>query len=268
MSILNQTLPATQIIICDDASTDGTPEIITSIETQYPDLIESVMHKKNGGISVNFNSGLERAKSRYVTLIAGDDLWRPDKLKAEILSITSDEKARWTYSDSFEIDTDSNYVHSFRREFDGREGDILFEVLCHQMTLRNWLAERSLITAVGSFDSQFEIFEDWDFKIRLAAAAPVKHVPEENVAYRRHGTGASSLDGQVFLSNLLRIHNKHRAVINNLDKNSRSLVLENATSELQYNLDRWLKNKKLGPNFHRYLYYTLKIKLYRLRNKV
>lgn len=267
-SVLSQTHPPRQIIVCDDASTDGTQEIIKSYEARYPDLFDVILHKKKSGISANFNSGFQRATQKYVSLIAGDDVWRPDKLRAEILALSRDSSAKWAYSDSFLIDEQSRYLQPFRREFDGRDGDILVEVLTHKMSLRNWLAARSLVHEVGLFDERFNIFEDWDMKIRLAQAARVKHVQEENVAYRRHGSGASASDAKIFLENLSHIYRKHRRVVNSLSSTERRLIIESAVEELQSVLARLHSDAGIRSTLLIHLRYRSQLLLMKMSNKL
>ena len=45
-SLLNQSYPIAQIVICDDASTDGTQEIILNYQELHPQVIQPLLHKK------------------------------------------------------------------------------------------------------------------------------------------------------------------------------------------------------------------------------
>jgi glycosyltransferase involved in cell wall biosynthesis len=240
-SVLNQSRAPSQIIICDDASTDSTTTIIREVQARHPRLVESVLHEKNRGIAFNFNSGFERATQKYVSLIAGDDLWMPRKLEEEFRTLEIDPTAHWAYSDSFIIDEASNYIEPFKRKYDGCEGDVLFQVLTHQMSLRNWLAETSLVQDLGYFDTRLQIFEDWDFKIRLAEASRIRHIPQEHVAYRRHGSGISRSSGRVFFESLRYVHRKHQQLVNKMPVDCRREILSQALAELRASLDRWYK---------------------------
>lgn len=265
-SVLGQSHRPAQVIICDDASTDGTQDIILRYRDRQPNIIEAVLHKENHGIAFNFNSGFERVAEKYVSIIAGDDLWNPNKLKCELEVLEADPLARWAYSNSYIIDSESQYVKQFSRMYDGCEGNILKQVLTHQMTLRNWVAERSLIKEIGMFDTQFQIFEDWDYKIRLAKAAHVKYVPEENVAYRQHPKGISRSSGDVFLRNLQRVHKKCVPIVNCLPAADRKVIIAFATEEQRKLLLTIAPNSVKRVLYPGYFAMWMKIMMQRLRN--
>lgn len=74
-----------EILIHDDASTDGTASIIKEYETQYPDLIKAIYQIENQyskGIKCGAVFNLPRAKGKYIALCEGDDYWT-DSLKLQ-----------------------------------------------------------------------------------------------------------------------------------------------------------------------------------------
>lgn len=72
-----------EVLIHDDASTDGTQEIIKEYWEKYPDLIKPILQtenqwsKKAGGMNLRFN--YPRAKGKYIALCDGDDFWIDEK---------------------------------------------------------------------------------------------------------------------------------------------------------------------------------------------
>lgn len=73
-----------EIIVGDDASTDGTANIIQEFYEKYPDKIVPFLHEKNlGGFGkANTLHSLERAKGTYIAPMDGDDYWT-DPLKLQ-----------------------------------------------------------------------------------------------------------------------------------------------------------------------------------------
>lgn len=73
-SIFNQTYKDWELVICDDASTDKTYEIIKSIQEKYPDKIKLLKNNKNLKLAASLNRCLEVANGDYIARMDGDDL--------------------------------------------------------------------------------------------------------------------------------------------------------------------------------------------------
>lgn len=71
LSAINQTLQDIEIILVDDESPDGCPQMCD--EYAKKDARIKVVHKKNGGLGFARNSGLEVATGEYVTFLDSDD---------------------------------------------------------------------------------------------------------------------------------------------------------------------------------------------------
>lgn len=76
-----------EILIHDDASTDGTPKIIRKYELKYPKIIKPIYRKINqyskGRNVLVFND--KRAQGEYIAICEGDDYWtEPKKLQIQI----------------------------------------------------------------------------------------------------------------------------------------------------------------------------------------
>jgi glycosyltransferase involved in cell wall biosynthesis len=80
-----------EILVRDDASSDGTPEIIRDFEARYPSLIRGLYEKENlyPGIKPFFVFK-RQALGRYVATCEGDDYWiDPNKLQIQFESLES-----------------------------------------------------------------------------------------------------------------------------------------------------------------------------------
>ena len=71
-SLVNQTLKDLSITIVDDASTDGTPDIINEYVNAYSNL-SAIVLKKNAGPGGARNAALKHVGSEYVSFIDSDD---------------------------------------------------------------------------------------------------------------------------------------------------------------------------------------------------
>ena len=77
-----------EVLIHDDASTDGTQDIIREYEMKYPDIIKPIYQKENQyskGIDPGLKYNAPRAKGKYIALCEGDDYWTdPYKLQKQV----------------------------------------------------------------------------------------------------------------------------------------------------------------------------------------
>ena len=75
-SILNQTYKDLELILVDDGSPDGCPEMCDRYALADPRV--KVIHKKNGGVSTARNAGLEAATGDYIAFVDSDDWIEPE----------------------------------------------------------------------------------------------------------------------------------------------------------------------------------------------
>lgn len=82
-SVLIQTYKNFELIIIDDASTDGSMNIINNI-AKNESRIKIISLKKNGGVSNARNIGIANAQGKYISFIDSDDVWKNEKLEKQI----------------------------------------------------------------------------------------------------------------------------------------------------------------------------------------
>jgi glycosyltransferase involved in cell wall biosynthesis len=81
VSALEQDFPAAEreIIVVDDGSGDGTPEIVRKFEPHV-----RLIRKPNGGQASAFNVGIPECKGEIVSFLDGDDWWAPNKVRLAV----------------------------------------------------------------------------------------------------------------------------------------------------------------------------------------
>lgn len=86
--VIQKTLFPFEVLIHDDASTDGTQDIIAEYEKKYPDIIKPIYQKDNQyskGIPIGVTFNFPRAHGKYVAMCEGDDYWTdPLKLQKQV----------------------------------------------------------------------------------------------------------------------------------------------------------------------------------------
>jgi glycosyltransferase involved in cell wall biosynthesis len=80
-SVLHQTYPNLELVICDDKSTDNTVEVIEKIKD---DRIKLYKNEKNLGMSGNWNHCLSKCSGDFIKLICADDMLAETALEKEV----------------------------------------------------------------------------------------------------------------------------------------------------------------------------------------
>lgn len=72
------------LIVCDDASTDGTGEIVKTLAKDNENIIFLAQPVNGRGIN-NFFDGFRHVRSKYIAFCEGDDYWKsPQKLEKQV----------------------------------------------------------------------------------------------------------------------------------------------------------------------------------------
>jgi glycosyltransferase involved in cell wall biosynthesis len=83
-SIIAQTHKVDEIIICDDASSDNTKEILEEYKSKYLDLFFVHYNKQNLGPTKNIEKAIQACTGELILLADQDDYWEPNKVETII----------------------------------------------------------------------------------------------------------------------------------------------------------------------------------------
>ncbi len=88
-SIFTQTLLPKEIIVQDDCSSDGTPELLEEYARKAPVGVAFRIFRNatRQGINANFFSAMSKASGDYIAISDQDDLWMPEKLEHQLRAI-------------------------------------------------------------------------------------------------------------------------------------------------------------------------------------
>jgi teichuronic acid biosynthesis glycosyltransferase TuaG len=96
MSVRQQTYPHWELLIVDDASTDGTEAVIES-HCQQDERIRFAKKNNHSGIADSRNLCLKMAQGRFLAFLDADDIWLPKKLETQLRFMT-EKKIGFSYS--------------------------------------------------------------------------------------------------------------------------------------------------------------------------
>lgn len=80
-SILSQTYPYLEFIICDDASTDNSLSVLSSYKDKR---IKIIQNKENRGVAYSLNSCLKFCTGEYIARMDADDVALNDRLSEQV----------------------------------------------------------------------------------------------------------------------------------------------------------------------------------------
>ena len=192
-----------EVLIHDDASTDGTQKIIREYETKYPDIIKPLLQTENqfsrgsrGIMMRRFN--FPRARGKYIALCEGDDYWTdPRKLQKQVDFLETHEDVSLCFHNALMVYEDGGslrqpFQNLGNREYSGAE------------ILRHWtIPTASVVFRRENYvmhHSPNYFFGDIILFLTLAEKGKLWCLDETMSAYRRHRGGLSYMERNAFLS--------------------------------------------------------------------
>ena len=184
-SVLNQSFEDFEILVVDDASTDGTDEVISSLNDER---VKYFYHGENMGISAARNTGIRNARGKYIGFLDSDDEWLPSKLEKQISCFEgSSGSVGAVYCRHYlQDELFGNYrgvVH-----LDPRKGEVYREIVSGWFPgpPSLFLLTREALEESGLFDEDLPCFEDVDLYIRIAERFSFDYVDEPLVVKHQH----------------------------------------------------------------------------------
>jgi glycosyltransferase involved in cell wall biosynthesis len=82
-SALAQSEPPLEVILVDDASPDGTAEVLDALVARHGERLRVISLPRNGGAAAARNAGWDAARGELVAFLDADDTWHPRKLEIQ-----------------------------------------------------------------------------------------------------------------------------------------------------------------------------------------
>jgi glycosyltransferase involved in cell wall biosynthesis len=239
-SVKAQKYKHTQLIIVDDCSIDDSVAIIEHWLRQNNIHCTFIRHQENQGICKSLNDALAVATGKYISMVASDDVWLPDKIAQQVEIMESQpDQVGIIYSDAFQLDEQGRtlpdmFIAAHRKLPEMPQGQVLSVLLGGNFIPgMTTLIRRSCYHAVGLYDEHLP-WEDWDMWLRLARHYSFLYSPTPSAKYRLHEKSLSQSDLAVMLKGSFKTCFKQfgLADLNEEQKSSLTNLLLNVSEEL------------------------------------
>jgi glycosyltransferase involved in cell wall biosynthesis len=218
-SVLCQTYSDMEIIIVDDASSDGT-EGLDVLSRHSPTPLRYVRLDAHCGVATVRNRGVALSQGQWLAFLDSDDEWRPGKLARQVR--WHEENPTYLISQTKEIWVRNGCRVNSPRTHEKKQGYIFEQSLRRCMiTPSSVMMRKSLFDQVNGFNEALPACEDYDLWLKITRAFPVGLIDE--FLLTRYGGHRDQLSATVMGLDRFRI----RSIIDLL--NSRTLSHEQET---------------------------------------
>lgn len=249
-SVVNQTLSSWELIVVDDGSTDKTTETLSSF-AKDPRI--TVIRQRNSGVSAARNTGIDKAKGKYIAFLDADDAWLPSNLAEKVKALDNNPSADFVYCDVIRCDEKLN-EEGIQKAIE--PNDLFNRVMAWEAetipTLpSNIMVKTGLMKEKFRFDENLSNCADRYMKILLSKSARAIYLPLALVKYR-NAPGSMSKNAKLLEKDEEYIIRK--IISENImpEGAERKKVIANIYLTIS---GSWYRN---GGKFFRSVYYALK----------
>jgi len=245
-SVLNQTYQNFELIIVDDASTDGSGELIKEYAEKNA-KIKYIRNKRNIGMVKNWNKSISLAKGKYISILHADDVYSPSILEIESRILENNLEVGMVFSANYEIDTNGVIIY-FNKPFYKNaifEGEDFVEKIIKRGNFVRFPAvmiRKRCLSEIGLFDESLNLTVDIEMWMRMGSYYKIAYINQPLALYRVHGLNESfkSLSSGKEVSETYRAV-KHLFCNANISKSRRE--------RLNYLIENSLENKVLSLSY-------------------
>src|ERR1700680_1299064 len=177
-SVLAQTWQDFEVIVVDDGSKDDTANVV---QPYLADPRIRYIFQQNRGLPGARNAGAKVSTGAYLAFLDADDFLAPTAL-ATVHQRFEESGAAWSIVSLIKVDGQKKIL----RRAGVPEGSLLLAILQNDFVTRSPFYRRDEFFAIGMYDEEMRMREDWDINIRMIAAAkPFITIEEALYLYSR-----------------------------------------------------------------------------------
>jgi glycosyltransferase involved in cell wall biosynthesis len=195
-SISNQTRLPDELVICDDGSDDGTPDIVTAFATDAPFPVRIQVNERRLGSTRNFEAAIALCSGDIIALADQDDRWRADKLSIIESCFLNNPEIGLVFTDAEMVDDHMQPLGCRLWErvgFDEEKKRLIKAGRPLEVLLPGWTVTGATMAFRSSFRELFlpipgklaMIHDGWTALV-ISAVADVVFIEEPLIKYRQH----------------------------------------------------------------------------------
>ncbi len=169
-SVLKQSLPAHEVLVVDDGSTDGARDAILQ---NFPQV--RYIRQNRLGVSAARNRGIRMATGNWIAFLDSDDAWAVEKLACQIEALKKQPEYLLCHTNEIWI---RNGVRVNAMKKHEKKGGWIFQHGLPRCAISpsSVLVNKRFLEALGGFDEGLPVCEDYDLWLRICARSPVLYL--------------------------------------------------------------------------------------------
>jgi len=168
-----------EIILVDDASTDGSSELLTDL-ARTDDRIRLVRHERNQKLPATLNTGFRHSTGDYLTWTSDDNIMHPDAIEVLLAALQQNPGVDFVYSDWILCDENGAFL---KRQVVKPPERLALRCVVGP----SFLYHRSVYEKVGDYNTELFLVEDYEYWLRVATCCRMLEIHECPYTYRAHG---------------------------------------------------------------------------------
>lgn len=169
-SCLSQTYTNIELVVVDDGSPDNTGEVVQEFAKRDPRV--QYVRQDNAKLPAALNTGHRAAKGRFLTWTSDDNRYDPDAIEVMVKYLNEHPEVGLVYCNVRVVDGAGNQLEVRRYP----DPDRIWEGSCVGAC---FLYRREVYEAVGDYDRNLFLAEDYDYWLRINQKFTIHHIQDD-----------------------------------------------------------------------------------------
>ena len=189
-SVFGQDYPSIEYLVIDGASTDESVDVID----KYASSLHWWVSEPDDGQADAINKGLRKANGEIVAWLNSDDLYLPGAVSSAVESLLANPDLGLVYGDAITIDINGRPINRLVFPQWALEDLMAFRIICQPAVFMR----REVLERAGFLNESLHFMLDHQLWLRIAAKAPIQHIPLMIAAARHHPTAKNVSQAEQF----------------------------------------------------------------------